>query len=339
MKVHGPFFQTNNLTPVKTGTTPNIDLSVKTPGVVDNYGFVWEGNINITTPGTYIFETVSDDGSRYFNSLYSPIATATVNNDGLHAAIAATGTVNIPTAGVYPIAITFFEAGGGESMQIYWTGPGIARQLIPNSAFVAGGPPDNIAPSVPTGLWVPAITSNTITLDWNNSSDNVGVVAYDIFVNGSTTASYSSPTADVVATGLFPNTSYTFAVKARDAAGNTSALTSPVTAATTNGPQTTGLNYKYYEGTWTVLPNFNNLTPVKTGTTPNIDLSVKTPGVVDNYAFLWEGNINIPTLIPIHSRLFQMTEASSISIHFILRPATATVVMMVYMSHFAKQEP
>lgn len=98
------------LTPVKTGTTPNVDLAIR--NVNDNFGVVWEGYINITTPGSYTFETISDDGSKlYFNSTYSPGATALVNNDGLHAPVSATGTVNIPSAGLYPIAITFFEQG------------------------------------------------------------------------------------------------------------------------------------------------------------------------------------------------------------------------------------
>ena len=119
---------------------------------------------------------------------------------------------------LYPIAITFFENNGGESLQVYWTGPGIPRQLIPNSAYVASGPPDSTAPSVPANLIVLSATSNTISLDWANSTDNVGVVAYDIFVNHSPTSSYSSPTSDVIATGLTANTSYTFKVKARDAA-------------------------------------------------------------------------------------------------------------------------
>jgi len=71
----------------------------------------------------------------YFNSLYNPAVSATVNNDGLHAAIPATGTVNIAAAGGYPVAITFFQKEGGQQMQVYWTGPGIPRQLIPNTAF------------------------------------------------------------------------------------------------------------------------------------------------------------------------------------------------------------
>lgn len=125
------------LTPVKTGTTANIDISVR--NVNDYFGIVWEGYINIPIAGTYTFETVSDDGSKfYFNSGYLPNGNALVNNDGLHPAQSATGSVNIAAAGAYPVAISFFEKYGGESMQLYWTGPGIPRQLVPNAAFIKG---------------------------------------------------------------------------------------------------------------------------------------------------------------------------------------------------------
>ena len=127
----------NALTPVKTGTTPNIDISVR--NINDYFGLVWEGNITIPTAGNYTFELVSDDGSKfYFNSGYLPNATALVNNDGLHPAISATGSVNIAAAGSYPIAISFFDKYGGESVQLYWSGPGIPRQLVPDAAFAGG---------------------------------------------------------------------------------------------------------------------------------------------------------------------------------------------------------
>lgn len=123
------------LTPTQSGVSPNADINVRPAGRNDNFAFLWEGYINLPVNGFYTFETISDDGSKlYFNSFYAPGYTALVNNDGLHAATSATGSVNI-SAGLYPIAITFFERTGGETMQVYWTGPGIPRQLIPNSAF------------------------------------------------------------------------------------------------------------------------------------------------------------------------------------------------------------
>ena len=285
----------NMLTPVKTGTSPNIDLSVRATGKDYYYGLVWEGNLSIPTAGSYTFETMSDDGSKlYFNSLYNPSLSATVNNDGLHAAIAAAGTVNITAAGSYPVAITFFQKEGGQQMQVYWTGPGIPRQLIPNTAFSnAASKPDTIPPSVPANLKMVSSSQNIINLHWDVATDNTAVGGYDIYRDG--VKKYSSPTNDFAADSLLPNTSYSFSVRARDLAGNLSALSAPINAATTSASTSTGLNYRYYEGTWDVLPNFNTLTPVKTGTSPNIDLSVRATGKDYYYGLVWEGNLSIPT--------------------------------------------
>ncbi|MBE7170905.1 MAG: T9SS type A sorting domain-containing protein [Williamsia sp.] len=273
------------LTPVKTGTSANVDLSPRI--LSDNFGFVWEGYINIKTPGTYTFETVSDDGSKlYFNTLYSPGATPTVNNDGLHAAQSATGTVNIASAGLYPISIAFFERDGGESMQIYWSGPGISRQLIPDAAFVESFQ-DNTPPSVPANLRTTFTGRTFIDLTWDASTDNGGVARYDVYVNGTFRQSTTTLTTSI--TGLTGGSTYSFTVKAIDQANNVSASSSalPVTASAN------GLRYKYYQGSWSTMPDFSTLTPLKTGSSANIDLSPRTD--FDNFAFVWEGWINIKT--------------------------------------------
>jgi len=54
-----------------------------------------------------------------------------------------------------------------------------------------------------------------------------------------------------------------------------------------------GLNYAYYEGVWTALPNFNALTPVKSGNIANIDLAPRNRE--DDYAFRYTGYVNVPT--------------------------------------------
>ena len=53
-----------------------------------------------------------------------------------------------------------------------------------------------------------------------------------------------------------------------------------------------GLKYSYYEGSWNNLPDFNSLTPLKTGYVDNVSLSPANSA--NNYAFKYEGNINIP---------------------------------------------
>ncbi|HZG25376.1 MAG TPA: PA14 domain-containing protein [Chitinophagaceae bacterium] len=55
--------------------------------------------------------------------------------------------------------------------------------------------------------------------------------------------------------------------------------------------QTQGLNYKYYEGTWSQMPDFNNMTPVKSGVTNNVALNIINR--TTKYAVVWEGSMRI----------------------------------------------
>ncbi len=101
--------------------------------------------------------------------------------------------------------------------------------------------PDQTPPSAPQNLTAPNATQQSVSLSWTASSDNVGVTAYDVY-NGSTLVpgAWVSGTVATVS-GLTPSTSYTFTVKARDAAGNTSGASNPVTKATAStGPTAPG---------------------------------------------------------------------------------------------------
>ncbi|MEO5997786.1 MAG: fibronectin type III domain-containing protein, partial [Chitinophagaceae bacterium] len=147
---------------------------------------------------------------------------------------------------------------------------------------------DNVVPSVPGNLRA-AFTSRTyIDLEWDSSSDNVGVTGYDVYVNNVLT--YTTTVPKVTANNLVPRTSYIFTVVARDQAGNVSAASNAVTA----GSIANGLKYRVYEGAWDVLPDFSALTPVATGTSSNVNILVRPSGLNDNFGFVWEGYINIP---------------------------------------------
>lgn len=54
-----------------------------------------------------------------------------------------------------------------------------------------------------------------------------------------------------------------------------------------------GVKYSYYEGGWSALPNFNSLSPKKTGSAANFDLTVRNRP--DQYAIRFESHINIAT--------------------------------------------
>lgn len=118
-----------------------------------------------------------------------------------------------------------------------YTYQGNRNPYIDNPSFVNlvwGGstpPADTQAPSQPTNLSVTGSTSSTVSLSWTASTDNVGVSAYEIYVNGNYTTTTTSTTT--VVNGLTPSTTYSFYIIARDAAGNLSTQSNSVNGTTT----------------------------------------------------------------------------------------------------------
>lgn len=89
---------------------------------------------------------------------------------------------------------------------------------------------DTQAPTAPANLRITATTSSSVSLAWNASTDNVGVARYEVAQNAAVVGGDGSTT--FTATGLSPSTTYTFAVRARDAAGNISSPSNQVSATT-----------------------------------------------------------------------------------------------------------
>ena len=110
------------------------------------------------------------------------------------------------------------------------------------SVYDSGTGPDTTAPSTPGTPTASGVTSTGVTLSWAASTDNVGVTGYDVVrVNGTTeTAAASSATTTATITGLSASTTYTFAVYARDAAGNRSTRSGTVNVTTQSGGGGTG---------------------------------------------------------------------------------------------------
>lgn len=136
----------------------------------------------------------------------------------------------------------------------------IARLTAALAACEAGHPPpvDTTAPSIPAGLTATVVSSSQINLGWSASTDAVGVTGYIVFRNGTqvgttTSKAYSN-------TGLTASTTYSYTVKARDAAGNMSAASAAVSATTQAGstgfPDATNTGFKGtltpYSGPYTI---------------------------------------------------------------------------------------
>ncbi|MFK7750201.1 MAG: immunoglobulin-like domain-containing protein [Kordia sp.] len=90
---------------------------------------------------------------------------------------------------------------------------------------------DTEPPTAPTDLIANNTTETTTDLSWTTSVDNVDIVGYNIYENGTLRETIMQVTNFVV-TGLTPNTTYTYRLTAIDSAGNESATSNEISVTT-----------------------------------------------------------------------------------------------------------
>ncbi|MCT9076141.1 cellulase family glycosylhydrolase [Streptomyces fulvoviolaceus] len=115
---------------------------------------------------------------------------------------------------------------------------GIAQTAKEATIYGGGTPGDTQAPTTPGTPTASAVTATSANLSWTAATDNVGVAGYDVVRVGGTseTTVAASTTNSVTVSGLTAATTYTFAVYARDAAGNRSARSATVNVTTADTP-------------------------------------------------------------------------------------------------------
>ncbi|MFI1357453.1 cellulase family glycosylhydrolase [Streptomyces sp. NPDC020898] len=121
---------------------------------------------------------------------------------------------------------------------------GIAQTSEEATIFGGGTGTDTQAPTTPGAPAASGTTATSTTLTWSAATDNVGVTGYDVVrVSGGTeTAAAASTTNSVTVSGLTAATAYTFAVYAKDAAGNRSPRSATVNVTTSQGGGTPGVS-------------------------------------------------------------------------------------------------
>lgn len=167
-----------------------------------------------------------------------------------------------------PTATSFTDTGlpGGQPATYTVTAvDGLGVESTP-SAAVTATTLDLVAPTTPTGLTAPTIAGDRVVLAWTPSTDNVGVTGYDVLRNASVIG--TTATTTFTDTGVTPGQTSSYAIRARDAAGNISAVSNPLPVST---PAFVGVSYEdsfdsggFTGGRWTA----SNATIV-TGTAPN----------------------------------------------------------------------
>lgn len=101
---------------------------------------------------------------------------------------------------------------------------------VSNANFtITGGTPETSAPIAPV-LTASNTTQTSTLLSWSGASDNIAVTGYNIYRGGTLIGNVSE--SPYTAVGLVGGTTYTFTVRARDADGNLSPNSNPVSVTT-----------------------------------------------------------------------------------------------------------
>ncbi|MEU9651088.1 cellulase family glycosylhydrolase [Streptomyces sp. NPDC048110] len=128
--------------------------------------------------------------------------------------------------------------------RIFHGANGIAGTSKEATVYGGGAPDDTQPPTAPGTPAATAVTDTSVTLGWTAATDDTAVTGYDVVRvgDGTETRIASSTTTTATVTGLSAGTTYTFAVYARDAAGNRSARSAAVEVTTDDGGGTPGVS-------------------------------------------------------------------------------------------------
>lgn len=99
-------------------------------------------------------------------------------------------------------------------------------------AFHPYGAGDTQPPTIPTALAATSVTAASVTLNWQPSSDNVGVAGYTVYRNGAQIGTTAGTVTTFTDTTVSPSSSYTYTVDAFDRSGNHSPQSSGLAAVT-----------------------------------------------------------------------------------------------------------
>jgi len=198
-------------------TAGTISIGSPVSGSINYEGDVDFFRFTPLSSGTYTIYTTSVATDTY-GTLYNSYATKLAENDdygGHNFSI----TYNLTGGQTYYVSVRHYSETG--------TGPYVLNISLGS---------DTTPPSIPTGLNVTGKTSTSISFTWAASTDNVEVTEYWVYrvVDGtSVNIARTSPLyMDFTDTGLQPAHSYTYYVRARDAAGNMSLWSDSLTVVT-----------------------------------------------------------------------------------------------------------
>lgn len=203
----------------------------------------------------FLLEAHSSDGSLKSGSVSPSTLDASLSNliankanSASLAAVATSGSyadlIDTPVIPAIPpqtlstVAVTTGNEPRPATPTVFWIG-GITQpinMILGDIWFGLEDPQDTTAPSTPANLSFSDVQTASFRLSWDESTDNVGVSAYEVIINGLSHGIFISTSAHI--TLRTANTPYTCTVRARDARGNWSAESSAVTVTTLENTST-----------------------------------------------------------------------------------------------------
>ena len=159
-------------------------------------------------------------------NLQMRVSATTINGDVLFNPTGAVYPYNSTPSGIVTITgAAGGDGGAGNFMYFYdWSvSSGSTCSRAPVFAVIDPSicNADNVAPTTP-GTVVPiSQTATSVVVSWATSTDNVAVIAYELYMNGVLQSTVTTGTTTTI-TGLSPNIVYLFKVRAKDAVGNLS---------------------------------------------------------------------------------------------------------------------
>lgn len=160
-------------------------------------------------------EATDDTAVTGYNIYVDSVLYKTVGN------VLTTTIAGLDASTLYSIQVSAFDAAGNE---------GTLSTSV--NMTTAAAPSDTQAPTIPANVQSTLITSSSIGIIWDASTDDTAVVDYRVYLNGSLNQTVSSPTTSANITGLTADTEYFISVSARDAVPNESNQSTPIDVVT-----------------------------------------------------------------------------------------------------------
>jgi YD repeat-containing protein len=200
-------------------TAPSTPTGLHTTAVsATEIDIAWTASTDNVGVQSYKVDRCTGAGCSNFAQIATPWSTSLANTSG------------ITSGGTYIYRVRAVDASGNIS--------GYSSTLT-----VVATAADTTAPTAPTGLTATTASSTAINLSWTASTDNVGVTGYLVercLTSSCTYTQIATPTTTSYSdTGLTGSTSYSYRVRAKDAANNFSGYSSTASATTQAAGDTT----------------------------------------------------------------------------------------------------